>query len=144
EFFPTILQALLESAQPAAPSTSPTSSPTPSTDSILTLTASASPLADRRFTLTLHLTIAPGYHVDPAQLTAKIRSNLPPFSDTWILPPSSPYFGTIQLRADCSLPDEKIPPGRYMLRAIVEAQPCTESFCLAPRTLTAELPLDIK
>jgi len=110
------------------------------------------------FDILLRLTIAPGYHIQAAHTAqpdaiatvARLRATdeTVELSQEWHYPPTTTfasveggtgYWGTIIIRARCTLPPHARP---RTLRATVIAQPCTHLSCLPPEQVTIEFPLE--
>jgi uncharacterized protein YyaL (SSP411 family) len=179
DFFPTILQSLLEDEEAtraakfgAAAATRATvgagQSPLPFVDlplaldhaaiaktPLLSLTvAPISPVTARdssSFDIALDLTVASGYHLQPHvpkdqeafATVVRIRGDVPLATQEWKYPgDDSPYAGTIRFTARCSIA-RAVKPGRYMLRATVLAQPCSDASCLPPEKVSIDLPLEV-
>jgi hypothetical protein len=169
EFFPTILMALLEDEATSAQSgdfdvrveLQPVAK-SPGGEDLLQLhvdpPAPARPGA--QVEIVARLTIAPGYHVQPAQprdrgaitTVARLRSVTEPSiiaTQTWNYPPHAEvdggngYAGTVELRALC-LVSQSAAPGAHALRVMVEAQPCSGSACLPVQTASADFALQIQ
>jgi uncharacterized protein len=177
EFYPTMLLALLEDvaatnvavtlpgAVPAAAAVPENIAPSQienqksKIENLLTLTAAElPPLAPgASFDLTLHLTIAPGYHIPSADPTAgttptTVHLRSAPHilaTQNWRFPSPQAIDGTlayadqIDLHADCTVaPDAAC--GAHILRAILAAQLCTAAACRPPEQVILEVPLYIQ
>jgi uncharacterized protein YyaL (SSP411 family) len=180
DFFPTILQSLLEDAEARAhhatlasegvrfepQGIAATGRELPialeslrgkSADALLQL--SVEPVSPVRagpgggsFEIQLRLSIAKGYHIQgnrPADkegfaTVARLRGDAMLASQEWTYPPMQNgqpgYSGEVTFKARCSLP-ENTAAGRYLMRATVLAQPCSETSCLAPEKVSADFPL---
>ena len=110
--------------------------------------------AGQTFDLRLVLHIAPGYHIQLASprdreafaTVARIRGDLPIASQEWQYPPAPGpalgYSGTITITGRLTV-EHNAAAGAYSLRAIVLAQPCQETSCLAPEKVTVDIPVRV-
>jgi hypothetical protein len=167
DFFPTILQSLLEEAGGLAGDSAVAlfsatdiplahGRPLAAGDRapILTLVVDPVPaISDGTFQLRLHLRIAEGFHIQgphPAEknsfaTVARLNANVALVKEEWSYPePDSgdTYSGTVTFTASCVLAAD-VPPGRYLIRATVLAQPCSCNSCLEVQKVTAEIPLAV-
>jgi DsbC/DsbD-like thiol-disulfide interchange protein len=113
--------------------------------------------AGARFEITLHVAIAAGYHIQPAEAEDAVRTNVRVrsvgaaiiASQDWHYPvPQSVdgamgYADTIDIRGVCTLKTDA-PPGKHVLRVTLTTQACTATACLAPQQVTVEMPVTVK
>jgi uncharacterized protein len=165
DYFPTTLLALLDnslhttgSSSLAAPVTS-MKEEAANASTVLSLTASPLPslAPGATFDLTFHLTIAPGYHIQPTTpapgaISTAMHLRSPAqilATQSWTFPPTQLVAGTpafadhLDIQASCKL-SRAAPPGAHTLRAILTAQPCTADACLRPEQVTLDIPLTIR
>ncbi len=170
EFFPTMLQGLLEDAetqrhQGGAGRTGVTGE---GGESEIPLAlephgVSRSPIlslgpivigpvvAGKVFEVSAELTVAAGYHIQPHHpkdreafaTVIRVRGDAPLESQEWTYPGDRvEYAGTVTLVGKLSVKAD-VPPGRRAMRATVLAQPCSGAGCLQPEKVSMDFVLEI-
>ncbi|HVS71046.1 MAG TPA: thioredoxin domain-containing protein [Phycisphaerae bacterium] len=170
DFFPTILQALVEDMEartrgvggaretlPIRPALVDVGHGAGGGSKVLSVNAHAGKVADGKFEVLVELTLAEGYHVQPHHpqdreafaTVARVRGDLPLAKQEWTYPAGGEedhaYEGNVRMIGACTLGGGAagVKPGKYPMRATVLAQPCSGASCLAPEKVSAEFVVEV-